>query len=120
MIRAAAAALLLPLVAAASDPLAGRVAGLAVQCIGVSSTGGPDIVDARTILYRRGADTLYRTEIEGCPALRPSSTLIVELYGGRMCRNDRFRVLGPSTTIPSGYCRFGSFVPYRKVKGRSG
>ena len=78
-------------------------------------TGGPDVVDQHTILYRRGA-TVYRSTIEGCPALRPLTTLVVDRYGTQLCRNDRFRVLEPNGIIPSAYCRFGTFVPYTKAK----
>ena len=116
MIRAAAA-VLLPLAAAASDPLAGRVAGAPEQCIDVSSAN-PEIVDAHTILYRRTSRVIYRTTIEDCPALRPLTTLVVDMYGGQLCRNDRFRVIEPDAIIPSAYCRFGAFVPYAKVKAR--
>jgi hypothetical protein len=122
MIRAVLAAALLPLAAAASDdPLAGRVAGPPERCIPVSTTNGPNVIDARTILYTRGTSggIVYRSTIESCPALRPLTTLIVDVYGGQVCRNDRFRVLEPGLSIPSAYCRFGDFVPYRKVKGRS-
>ena len=112
--RALGAVLLLPLAAAASDPLAGRVAGPAQECID-GSASGPMIVDAGTVIYRSGA-TLYRSTIQGCPALRPVTTLIVERFGTGLCRNDRFRVLEPNAIIPSASCRFGAFVPYTKVK----
>lgn len=110
------AALLLPLAAAASDPLAGRVAGAARDCISTNLTGGPMIVDDHTILYRANSRVTYRATIENCPALQPLTTLIVEQYGSQLCRNDRFRVLEPGLSIPSQYCRFGAFVPYTKAK----
>ena len=121
MIRAVAAVALLPLAAAASDPLAGRVAGKPQRCIAVSLTNGPNVIDRRTIQYDGGTrgGTIYRTTIESCPSLRPLTTLIVDIYGSQVCRNDRFRVLEPGLSIPSAYCRFGDFVPYTKVKARS-
>lgn len=103
-------------VGAARDPLAGRVAGKPVDCISLSLNATPEIVDERTILYRQGGRRMWRTgPVGACPSLRPLNTLIVENYGGRICRNDRFRVLIPSTTIPSGYCRFAAFTPYERV-----
>lgn len=115
MIRVAiAAALLLSLTAAASDPLAGRVAGKPQQCIDDTLSSGPNVIDSRTILYGRTGRTIYRATIEACPALRPTTTLIIERFGGQLCRNDRFRVLEWGTSIPSAPCRFGEFVPYRK------
>lgn len=114
------AALAVALVAARSDPLAGRVAGPAVDCIELSRTDGPDIVDQGTILYRQSGKRIWRTGPVGtCPSLRPLTTLIVEVYGSQICRNDRFRVLEPGTSIPSAYCRFDRFTPYDKPTGRS-
>lgn len=109
-------ALALPLVAARSDPLAGRVAGAPVDCITLSSTDGPSVVDAHTILYRRGAGgTIWKTAPVGdCPSLAPLNPLIVDVWGGQLCRNDRFRVLTPGVSIPSAYCRFDRFVPYTR------
>lgn len=111
------AALALPLMAAHSDPLAGRVAGAPQDCITLSSTSGPAIVDKHTILYTEGAGRrVWKTGPVGtCNSLEPFNTLIVEVYGGQVCRNDRFRVLTPGTTIPSGYCRFTAFTPYTRV-----
>ena len=119
MIRLGAVALLLPLAAASSDPLAGYTAGPPQDCIDPTTAGGPDVVDQKTILYRRNSRTLYRATIEACPALRPMNTLIVEMWGSRLCRNDRFRVLEPGAAIPSAYCRFGAFTPYTKLKART-
>lgn len=115
--RALAAFLLLAACATASserDPLAGRVAGEPVDCISLSQNISPQVVDQNTILYRESGRRLWRTGPRGaCPALsRAPVTLIVEVYGGRLCRNDRFRVLEPGVTIPSGYCFFEPFTPY--------
>ncbi|GAA0666616.1 hypothetical protein FHT00_000024 [Sphingomonas insulae] len=109
-------ALALPLLAARSDPLAGRIAGEPQRCITLSSTNGPSTIDARTILYTEGAGRrIWKTGPVGdCPSLEPLTTLIVDVYGGQLCRNDRFRVLTPGTTIPSAYCRFTEFTPYTR------
>lgn len=113
MLAAAAVALL----AADRDPLAGRVAGAPQRCISLGATvDGPTIVDEHTILYRSGS-RIYRTGPQGtCPALRPFNTLIVEVYGGQLCRNDRFRIKEPNSVIPSGACLFTDFTPYSKAK----
>lgn len=109
------AALALPLAAAKSDPLAGRVAGPPSNCIDLQRVQGPDIVDSHTILYRQSGKRIWRaTPVGNCPALRPISTLIVDVYNDQLCRNDRFRVIEPGSIIPSAYCRFGRFVPYDK------
>ena len=108
-------ALLLALVAAKDDPLAGRVAEAPVQCIDPSFANGPQITDQGTIIYRPTGKRLYvTTPIGPCPSLRPFTTLIVERFGSQQCRNDRFRVLEPTSRIPGPFCRFGSFVPWVK------
>jgi hypothetical protein len=110
-------ALALPLMAAKSDPLAGRVAGAPSNCINLSQNNGPSIIDDHTILYTEGAGRrVWKTGPVGrCPSLEPLGTLVVEVYGGQLCRNDRFRVLTPGTRIPSGYCRFTAFTPYTRA-----
>lgn len=111
---------------AASDPgkdgeelnkaLAGRVAGTPKACIGVTSGDGPMII-GQTLLYREGR-RLWRTEpVGGCPGLNGDPILVVEVHGGQLCRNDRFRTLDrASTLIPGPYCRFGDFTPYEKPR----
>jgi hypothetical protein len=118
--RRAALALvgLLALPGAAKDPLAGRLEGPPVRCISDTDiSSGPTIVDEHTILYSRTGRRIWAVHPVGaCPSLRPFSTLIVEKYGSQTCANDRFRVVEPGISIPSGYCRFGPFVPYDKPK----
>jgi hypothetical protein len=100
---------------AVTKALAGRVPGQAEDCITLSSNQGPQIVDAQTILYRQSGKRVWRTgPIGACPSLRPLETLVVEVWGGQLCRNDRFRVITPGLSIPSGYCRFDRFTPYDK------
>ena len=100
-------------VGAKRDPLAGRVAGPPQDCVSLSQNASPTIIDKRTILYSQGGRRLWRTGPVGiCPSLRPDAILIVDVFGAQVCRNDRFRTLLPSTSIPSGYCRFTQFTPY--------
>lgn len=111
-----AALLAAALTAARGDPLAGRTAGPPSNCLDLDLVGGPDIVDAHTILYRQSARRVWRTEpIGACPGMRYGDTLIVELYGRQMCRNDRFRAVHPGS-LPGAVCRFGPFVPYDRAR----
>ena len=110
------AALALPLLAAKSDPLAGRVAGAPVNCISLPTSQGPAIVDSHTILYTQGARVWKTGPVGACPSLAPLTTLVVDVYGGQLCKNDRFRVITPGLTIPSAYCRCTEFTPYGRVK----
>ena len=90
---ARAALLLLALAAARDDPLAGRVAGPAVNCIDLDRVQGPEIVEDRTILYRQNGLRVWRTgPLDSCGSMRSGDGLIVETYGRRLCRGDRFRV----------------------------
>ena len=43
-------------------------------------------------------------------------TVISDIWGGQLCKNDRFRVLEHGMSIPSAYCRMGSFEQYVPVK----
>ncbi len=109
------AMLALALTTSRSDPLAGRIAGKPVQCINLQQIQGPSVVDRHTIIYRQSGRRIWVTHPVGnCPALRPIVTLITQVYGGQLCRNDRFQVLEANAIIPSAYCRFDYFTPYDK------
>ena len=95
------------------DPLAGRIAGKAVDCVDQSQLGGPDVIDDRTILYRQSLGRIWRNDLAAaCPGLRPQTTLIVEIYGSQLCRNDHFRSRDAGSVIPGPLCRLGKFTPY--------
>ncbi|MDF2386453.1 hypothetical protein JMG10_33620 [Nostoc ellipsosporum NOK] len=97
--------------------LGDRVPGAPRDCINISDSDGPQIIDDRTILYKPVGRTLWRNDLgSSCPGLRPYTTLIVEVHGSQLCRNDRFRVLDPGSSIPGAYCMFGRFTPYEKAK----
>lgn len=109
---ARAALLLLLLAAARDDPLAGRVAGPPAECIDLDRVQGPDIVDARTILYRQNARRIWRTgPVGGCSMMRTGDGLIVAVDGNRICRSDRFRIRSNGAVL-GAVCRFDRFVPY--------
>jgi len=98
-----------------NDALKGRVAGKPQNCLpSPSSVNGPQIVDARTILYRDGR-RVWRNDLEGyCPSLDRYDILVVKLHGSQICKNDLFRPIDPGSRIPGAYCRFGQFTPYVK------
>lgn len=100
-----------------ASTLGDRVAGTPQDCISPGMTDGPQIINTRTLIYRQGL-RLYRNDLASeCPSLAPLTTVIVEMRGSQLCRNDQFRVLTPGTSIPSGYCRLGKFTPYTRPKG---
>lgn len=95
--------------------LAGRVAGKPVDCVDKSRIDGPQIIDAKTLIYRESGRRIWRNDLIGeCPGLSPMDTLVVDIFGGQLCRNDHFRALTPGTRIPGPICRLGKFTPYDK------
>ena len=99
-----------------TDALKDRVAGEPQDCISNSGLNGPQIIDRDTLLYRDGG-RIWRTELAAeCPGLSPYDTIIVEVHGSQLCRNDRFRALDAGSRIPGPYCLFGKFTPYTKPK----
>lgn len=100
---------------ALADALAGRVAGRPVDCVEKSRLDGPQIIDEKTLIYRESGRRVWRNDLIGrCPGLSPMDTLIVDIYGSQLCRNDHFRALEPGMRIPGPYCRLGPFTPYDK------
>lgn len=99
----------------AESVLAGRIAGKPVDCVDKSRLEGPQIIDAKTLIYHESGNRLWRNDLIGvCPGLQPMDTLIVDIYGTSLCRNDHFRAVTPGLTIPGPYCRLGNFTPYDK------
>lgn len=91
-----------------------RVAGEPSRCIDPSLLDGPQVVAPDTVIYRENASRIWVSKVEACPSLRATSTLIVDIYGSNLCRNDRFRTIEPGTSIPGPYCRFNDFTPFEK------
>lgn len=97
-----------------ADALKDRVAGEPTDCVSTSGLDGPQIIDRKTILYRSGG-RVWRNELAAeCPGLSPFDTIIVELHGSQVCRNDRFRTVDPGSQIPGPTCLFGKFTPYTR------
>jgi len=66
------------------------------------------------VLYQEGR-TVWRNELPvECRALEAGNTMVIEVNGGQLCNNDRFRMVEPGQSIPGPYCRLGKFTPYRK------
>jgi hypothetical protein len=94
--------------------LATRVAGEPRECVPRTQGRSLTAADRRTIVYD-DLGTLWVNRLAAdCPGLRPDTTLIVETFGDRYCRNDRVRALEPGSTIPGPICLLGSFTPYRE------
>lgn len=97
-----------------AEALKGRVAGTPQNCISQAGINGPQIIDARTVLYRDGP-RIWRNELASdCPSLDQDSILVLELHGSQICKNDLLRPIDRGSRIPGPYCRFGQFTPYVK------
>ena len=112
-----------PAAPAREDPLArelaGRAPGKAVDCLDKSRADGPQIVDERTLIYRESGRRIWKNDLpEACRGMRPLDTLVIEMFGSQVCRNDHFRSYSSGSTIPGAICRLGSFTPYDKPARR--
>ena len=93
--------------------LAGRVAGEPRDCVPQRQDQPLHAVDRRTVIYDLPGEIWVSRLAADCPLLGPDSTIVVETFGDRYCRNDRIRALQPGTTIPGPICLLGDFTPYR-------
>jgi hypothetical protein len=78
------------------------------------------VVDERTILYRDGANRVWRNEVAGpCSGLgRPGTALVTRQFGGSgPCRGEIVQIVDTASGFNTGSCAFGDFVPYT---GRNG
>lgn len=93
--------------------LAGRVAGTPRNCVDRSRLSGPEQIGARELIYRENGSRLWRNTLtRACSAPRGDETLVVESYGGQICRDDRFQRVNRNSGFGSGYCYLGAFTPY--------
>ncbi|MHA6724119.1 hypothetical protein [Sphingomonas sp. RS2018] len=98
-----------------AEALEGRTAGKPQDCIALPATAGPRIV-GESLLYQAEGRLFRNDPVDGCAALRGDPIVVIELFGSRVCRNDRFRTLPRQTSIPGPYCRLGPFVPYDRPR----
>ncbi|WP_141395866.1 hypothetical protein [Sphingomonas spermidinifaciens] len=91
----------------------GRVPGKPARCIDPQTAGGPQLVAPDKLVYR-DLNAVWVTRVEGCPFIDRDSIVIAEVFGGQLCRNDRFRTARRGgIAIPGPFCRYGDFTPYR-------
>lgn len=97
--------------------LAGRVAGAPVVCLSENVGSTPRVMNDRVLLYGSGA-RIWRNDLAApCPGLDDDALIVSELYGGQVCRGDKFYTLRrPGLRIPGPRCVLGAFVPYDKPR----
>ena len=96
-----------------AEALAGRTAGPARRCIDPGTANGPRVI-GESLAYRAGRTLWVSDAVGGCPSLRGDPITVVEMYGGQLCANDRFRTIPRGGAIAGPYCRFGPFIPWVK------
>lgn len=94
--------------------LAGRVAGRPQSCLPNSRATDMVVIDERTILFRDGANRVWRNDVNGpCYGLgRPGYALVTKQFGTGLCRGEIAQVVDTSTGFNVGSCSLGDFVPY--------
>lgn len=95
--------------------LDGRTAGQPQSCLPSFRSHDMVVVDERTILFRDGANRVWRTEVQGpCNGLgRPGTALLTRQFGsGQLCRGEVAQILDTTGGFTIGSCSFGDFVPY--------
>ncbi|MEO6359875.1 MAG: DUF6491 family protein [Sphingomicrobium sp.] len=98
--------------------LAGKVAGKAMDCLPTYRSADMIRVDDDTLLFRDGANRVYRNELNGsCSGIGSSNyALVTNSFGGsgRICRGDIAKVVDLAAGFTVGSCVIGEFVPYSK------
>jgi hypothetical protein len=97
--------------------LKGRTPGQPVSCLPVTRTSDSETIGS-TIVYRVGGTYYVNRFLDGCPALRPNTTIVSNHPTGRVCRGDIAQVFmqPPTVGISTGACAFGDFTPYPKPR----
>jgi hypothetical protein len=92
-----------------------RVAGRPQQCLPNFRTQDMTVIDENTILYRDGANRVWRNDLRGpCNGLgRPGYALLTKQFGGSgMCSGEIAQVIDTQNGFTVGSCALGDFVPY--------
>ena len=95
--------------------LDGRTVGKPQSCLPSYRSGDMVVIDEKTILFRDGANRVWRTELNGsCNGLgRPGTALLTKQFGGTgLCRGEIAQVIDTSQGFTVGSCSIGDFVPY--------
>jgi hypothetical protein len=95
--------------------LSGRVAGRPQSCLPFYRSDDMVIVDEETILFRDGANRVWRNDpLGGCNGLgRPGTALVTRSIGGTgLCRGEIANIVDTANGFFVGTCSLGDFVPF--------
>ncbi len=107
---------------ALAKALDGRVAGKPEQCYyPTRAATPPELIGTRTIIYRQSSRRIWvNTLQQECRWLRGDATLVFETIGSQVCTGERIGVRPSGSPVTAGYCTFGEFTPYDRVKTLTG
>lgn len=95
--------------------LDGKVAGQPQSCLPSFRSQDMVVIDERTILFRDGANRVWRNEVVGpCNSLgRPGTAIVTrQVASNSLCRGEIAQIIDTSGGFTVGSCSFGDFVPY--------
>ena len=93
--------------------LEGRTAGEPVQCISAWQSNRMQVIEHVGVVYDAG-NTIYVARPSDPKALGPHDALVIDRYGGQLCRTDVRHTVDRYDGYVTGPVFLGDFVPYRR------
>jgi hypothetical protein len=94
--------------------LEGRVAGEPVQCISAMQSNRMQVIEHVGVVYDAG-NTIYVARPSDPRALGPHDALVINRYGGQLCRTDIRHTIDRYDGYVTGPVFLSDFVPYRRA-----
>lgn len=95
-----------------AEILQGKTPGEPQSCIPATSTSNLTIIDETAVVYDAGR-TIYVARPENPETLDSWDVLVVERFGGQLCKQDIVRTLDSTLGFTTGVLFLNDFVPYR-------
>ena len=95
--------------------LAGKTAGVPVNCLPSWRSGDMVVIDDNTVVFRNSARRVYRNDFRGGACDRLGSghyALVTRTTGTGLCSGDIAQVVDIANGFTVGSCVLGEFVPY--------
>ena len=97
-----------------ADTLEGLAAGEPRDCIDQTRVNNIETY-AGTILYRVSQREIYRNNVSGgCFGLARGDIVVTRTATSQLCHGEIIHTVSPGSSIPSGSCALGDFIPYRR------
>jgi hypothetical protein len=95
--------------------LAGKTAGVPVNCLSTFRSGNMVVIDDNTVVFRDSPRRVYRNDFRGgsCNRLGTGSyALVTKSSSTSLCSGDIAQVVDVTSGFTVGSCVLGDFVPY--------